>query len=355
MQNENISPDIKRMCKTPAEKKCARRGDQNSCLLMQNLLACMHNDYNHFFSAAVLFCCFSVAVEWVSEWTCFSTVCSFFVWHTRKKTGPVFWSLCAICKVVPIYTRFFSLETSTQFKFGFGWFFFCRLVRRHKMPFEAEGKTHFEWSGPFNSGHWTADSLHQMNTFVEHKWWPQNLCAWNYQYIQFADKYMNCIVNEFNLHENNREKKSRQQNEPKQIQIQKTFSPADLINQTKASEKNGNPLQCNGIHFAMFWKCTMKSHQFDSLSENKYSRCFVFAFFLHNFFLWCSRVNVCDLTLNYDAHIEFVRRDLPLTDALVMHRIYFRGSDFFSGSSLQVYGWVVREFVMQKRCLVFFL
>lgn len=146
MQNENISPDIKRMCKTPAEKKCARRGDQNSCLLMQNLLACMHNDYNHFFSAAVLFCCFSVAVEWVSEWTCFSTVCSFFVWHTRKKTGPVFWSLCAICKVVPIYTRFFSLETSTQFKFGFGWFFFCRLVRRHKMPLEAEGKTHFEWS-----------------------------------------------------------------------------------------------------------------------------------------------------------------------------------------------------------------
>lgn len=64
---------------------------------------------------------------------------------------------------------------------------------------------------------------------------------------------------------------------------------------------------------------------------------------------------MCDLTLNYDAHIEFVRRDLPLTDALVMHRIYFRGSDFFSGSSLQVYGWVVREFVMQKRCLVFFL
>lgn len=58
---------------------------------------------------------------------------------------------------------------------------------------------------------------------------------------------MNCIVNEFNLHENNREKKSRQQNEPKQIQIQKTFSPADLINQTKASEKMG--IHCNAMAF----------------------------------------------------------------------------------------------------------
>lgn len=64
MQNENISHDIKRMCKTPAEKKCARRGDQNSCLLMQNLLACMHNDYNHFFRPP---CCFVVSVSQLSE------------------------------------------------------------------------------------------------------------------------------------------------------------------------------------------------------------------------------------------------------------------------------------------------
>lgn len=170
--------------------------------------ACLHAQWLQpfFFGrrAVLLFQCRS----WVSVWMnmFFNCLLIFCVTHTKKNGPRILISLCHLQGGSNLHTLF-SLETSTQFKFGFGWFFFCHLVRRHKMPVEAEGKTHFEWSGPFNSGHWTADSLHQMNTFVEHKWWPQNLCAWNYQYIQFADKYMNCIVNEFNLHENNREKK----------------------------------------------------------------------------------------------------------------------------------------------------
>lgn len=155
----------------------------------------------------------------------------FFSMHSEKKWA-VFWSLCAICKVVPICIQFLCVpRTSTQFKVGSDricwWFLFGRWYGESQNTVQTvkwktywtDGAQHPN-SALDNNGHCTVDQLNQMNweirfvcAFVLHKWWPHNFCAWNYQYIQFADKYMNCVVNEFNLHGNNgrkEEKKSYQ-------------------------------------------------------------------------------------------------------------------------------------------------
>lgn len=153
---------------------------------MQNLLACTMIT-NFVFSRRRHF---SVAVEfvWMSKFFRFKCPPLF----TCKN---VFWSLCAVCKVVRLFCPIFFYRqhnlNSERWKIFDSFFSTCMQNAKYRCI--------------KNSVHCNADT-DQMNRSCfaamlhDTKKKCHQICASNYQDIQFADKHTNCVVNVFNLH-----------------------------------------------------------------------------------------------------------------------------------------------------------